>query len=105
MPKLNRVDVASYLASLYKTSGNGESVSPIEFTDTICNICDCDFVEMLGGWRVSRGDVIVSFGRAKSQVQLYELKPNKQNTFSDVAAYVKWDLIHTKLTQLNDAKH
>ncbi len=102
MPKLNRVDVASYLANLFKTSGNGESVSPKEFTDTICNICECDFVEMLGGWRVRRGDAIVSFGRAKSQVELYELNKDKQNTFSDVAAYVKWDLIYTKLTQLNE---
>jgi len=102
MPKLNRVNVASYLASLFKTSGNGESVSPKEFTDTICNICECDFVEMLGGWRVRLGDLTVSIASAKLQVHLFELTKSKQNKFSDVAAYVMWDLIYMKLAQLNE---
>jgi len=101
MVKLNPCTVASYLAQLYKTAGNGVMVGPIELTNAITSISNVEFVKLESEWVVCSGVVKVPQSRAELQEQHYKLKSDKKSMFRDVALYVKWDLIHEKLKQLN----
>jgi len=104
MEKFNRAKVVSYLASLYKTAGNGRQIPSSTFTAAVCHICDDNFVEKDGEWFW----LCVGIGESEETTKLYveasELEANKKHGFCAVVAYVKWDLVHLKLKELNEAE-
>jgi hypothetical protein len=104
MVKLNPCVVASYLAQLYEATGHKETVLPSDFTKAICNICDGDFVDTSVGWLHDWEKKVVTEEWAKERAVSFELLPNTKHDFRDVANYVKWDLIHQKLIELNKAE-
>jgi len=108
MAKLNRASVISYIAELFKTAGDRRTVSNKAFTESVCHICDLEFFEHLGAWYLEADGVIsvigVSEKSAKEAADTFKLSHQQNNSFWTVARFAKWDLIHQKLKQLNEAE-
>ncbi len=103
IPVINRVAAIGYLTELHKTAGNKKYVLPKVFTDAVCDICDCSFVKVFNVWAVRISDKVMPQGMVEMRVIAFELSSNVQHGFCDIVAFVKWDLVHQKLKELNKA--
>jgi len=101
---IDRAKAVSYLAELHKTAGNGKPVLPSVFTTAVCDVCDGYFVKVFDTWAMRLNGRIVSKEEAKIHVEAFELSPTVKHGICNIAAYVKWDLIHQKLKQLNETE-
>ena len=111
MPKLNGANVVNYLAELHKTAGDGKYVLPEVLNNAVSDICSMKFIDRLGDWyccqdefkKFDAGFVGVNESSAKHLRNINKNTLSTHSSFSDIANFVKWDLIHQKLKELNDA--
>lgn len=103
MVTINRANAISYLADLYKTAGDGNKILPDIFTAAVCDICSDGFVPIFDTWVFRTDKKTVPQSEVKIHAESFELEPNVKHSFEDICAFVKWDLIHQKLKELNHA--
>jgi len=104
IPVINRIIAIGYLTELHKTAGNKKYVLPKVFTTAVCDVCDCSFVKIFDTWSVRISDAVMSQEMAEMRVIAFELSSHSRHGFCDIVAFVKWDLIHQKLKELNEVE-